>query len=181
MRKQILALISLSAVLVLSATASPGLCAQAAAKPAAKPAPASKADPKLVKDTYDGAIKLMKQARFVEGIVEIKKVIDMDPNHAQAYNAWGLGLFGLGQYDESLTKYKKATELDPKLAKAYYNWGLALNKLGREKEALQKLKKAASLSPERRPEINELVKKTEANIAAKEKKPQGQPQPKPGK
>jgi len=98
-------------------------------------------------DYYDKGVALGSQGKFKESIPMFKKAAEIDPNNAEAYNAWGISLVNTGKVDEALDKYKKAASIDPKMVKTYYNWGNALNSVKRYDEAIAKYKKATELDP----------------------------------
>lgn len=85
------------------------------------------------------------EKKFDESIVELEKVIKLNPQNYDAYYNWGDALLGLGRYDEAIDKYRKVIELKPDYAKAYNSWGVALGELGRYAEAMEMYKTAIKL------------------------------------
>src|SRR5215210_3436816 len=59
------------------------------------------------------AIQLAMQNRWAEAADVNRKIIELYPNDADAYNRLGKALLEMGKYRDALTTYKKAFELDP--------------------------------------------------------------------
>jgi len=59
------------------------------------------------------AIALAMQSRWSEAADINRKIIELYPNDADAYNRLGKALLEMGRYRDSLTTYRKAVELDP--------------------------------------------------------------------
>src|ERR671927_419072 len=59
------------------------------------------------------AIALAMQNRWPEAADVNRKIIELYPNDADAYNRLGKALLEMGKYKDALTTYKKAIELDP--------------------------------------------------------------------
>jgi tetratricopeptide (TPR) repeat protein len=59
------------------------------------------------------AIALAMENRWSEAADVNRKIIELYPNDADAYNRLGKALMEMGRYRDALTTYKKAIELDP--------------------------------------------------------------------
>ena len=59
------------------------------------------------------AIQLAMQNRWSEAADVNRKIIELYPNDADAYNRLGKALLEMGRYRDALTTYKRAVELDP--------------------------------------------------------------------
>src|SRR6478672_667077 len=59
------------------------------------------------------AIALAMQNRWAEAADVNRKIIELYPNDADAYNRLGKALLEMGRYRDALGTYKKAIELDP--------------------------------------------------------------------
>src|SRR5437868_11734958 len=59
------------------------------------------------------AIALAMQNRWSEAADVNRKIIELYPNDADAYNRLGKALLEMGRYRDALSTYKKAVELDP--------------------------------------------------------------------
>jgi Flp pilus assembly protein TadD len=73
------------------------------------------------------------------------KVIELNPNNADAWNDKGETLVTSGEYDEAIKALDKAIEIDPNKAGAWNNKGIALKSLGRDTEAQVAFAKATEL------------------------------------
>ena len=103
------------------------------------------------KEIYEKAITSAYHANYKDAMDGFKKVTEMEPAYAPAYNGWGLCLSKLGQNKDATAKFSKAVELDPKLTKAYYNWGTTLAGMADHKGAVEKFKKVSQLEPKYAP------------------------------
>src|SRR5438876_3853209 len=59
------------------------------------------------------AIALAMENRWSEAADVNRKIIELYPNDADAYNRLGKALLEMGRYRDALSTYKKAIELDP--------------------------------------------------------------------
>src|SRR6476646_6469908 len=59
------------------------------------------------------AIALAMENRWSEAADVNRKIIELYPNDADAYNRLGKALLEMGRYRDSLSTYKRAVELDP--------------------------------------------------------------------
>lgn len=105
---------------------------------------------------------LYTQKDFEKAINFLKKIIELNPDSAYAFNFWGIALSELAEirndeklFFESIEKYKKATKINPNHVFAYYNWGNTLFQLGKLKndiifysESIENYKKAIELNPD---------------------------------
>ncbi len=92
-----------------------------------------------------GAETKLKQYR--EAIQDYDKVIELNPEDAEAYNNRGIAKADLKQYQEAIQDYDKAIELNPEYADAYNNRGATKVTLEQYREAIQDYDKALELNP----------------------------------
>src|SRR5579871_6890675 len=52
-------------------------------------------------------------------------LIDIDPSHAQAFQARGMGWYKLGDYERAIADFSASIRIDPKYIRAYFNRALA--------------------------------------------------------
>ena len=64
------------------------------------------------------------------------RVIQLDPNLAEAWYNKGVTLGNLGKYDEAIKCYDAAININPNLAEACSNKGVTLGNLGKYDEAI---------------------------------------------
>jgi tetratricopeptide (TPR) repeat protein len=74
-----------------------------------------------------------------------KKIIEIKPSFAYAYNYCGFAYWDLGEISKAVKMHTKAIELDPNYADAYYYRMRPEEQLGNYDEALRDLKKSISL------------------------------------
>ena len=99
------------------------------------------------KDLYDKALAAGYHGKYQEAMDGFRKVTEIEPSYALAYNGWGICLMNLKRYQEATAKFSKAVELNPKFGKAYYNWGLALREMKDYAGAAEKFRKTTELEP----------------------------------
>jgi len=75
------------------------------------------------------------------------RVIQLDPNLAEAWSNKGLALGNLGKYDEEIKCYDAAIKINPNLADAWYNKGIALGNLGKYDEEIKCYDEAIKINP----------------------------------
>lgn len=78
-------------------------------------------------------------------IADYNKAIEINPNHADAYNNRGNTRYKLGDQQRAIAEHNKAIEINPNYADAYYNRGAARNALGDNQSAIADMQKAAQL------------------------------------
>ena len=75
------------------------------------------------------------------------RVVQLNPNLAQAWYVKGLALANLGKYDEAVKCYDEAIKINPNDAAAWLNKGAALVKLGKHDEAVKCYDEAIKINP----------------------------------
>ena len=101
-----------------------------------------------------------------------RRVIQLDPNNAGAYNNLAAALRDQKKLEEAIAACRQAIKLNPKLAQAYNNLGLALSDQGKLGEAIAAYRQAIQLDPKFAGAYNNLgnvfreQKKQEEAIAA---------------
>jgi len=89
-----------------------------------------------------------KQKWSEEAVKHYTQAIELNPDHASAYNNRGNVHKTLGNYKRAINDYNKATELNPNLAEAYYNRGATYNNKGDFNRAISDYNKAIELKPD---------------------------------
>ena len=77
-----------------------------------------------------------------------RKVLDIDPDHADAHHLMGVLAFHTARYDMAVDHHGKALALLPDFADAHANLGNALRALGRLDDAVASYRRAIRLKPE---------------------------------
>ncbi|MEI6154122.1 MAG: tetratricopeptide repeat protein [Deltaproteobacteria bacterium] len=75
------------------------------------------------------------------------KAIELNPQHAGAYNNRGVAYGELGNIQQAIKDYSKAIELNPRIENTYNNRGVAYRKLGNIQQAIKDFNKAIELKP----------------------------------
>lgn len=91
---------------------------------------------------------LNRLGRHREALPVLRRVLELQPARAVAWNSMGEALGNTGQIDQAVEAFARAVRCRPDFAHAHYNLGLALRAAGRNKAALGALRKATELSPE---------------------------------
>ena len=63
---------------------------------------------------YKKAVKAIKKEDFTAAVGLLEKVVQTDPDDADAWNQMGYSLRNLQQFDDALAAYEKALAIDPK-------------------------------------------------------------------
>jgi len=71
--------------------------------------------------------------RFSDAIVCFDRVLELDPDHADAWREKGICLKELGRYEEALRCFDQAIAIDMEVPATYYAKGETLERLGRER------------------------------------------------
>merc|ERR1719281_1438413 len=87
--------------------------------------------------SYDRGNQFRKLNRFEEALQSYDRTIEIQPDHAQAFNNRGRVLEELNRFEEALQSYDRTIEIQPNHAQAFNNRGIVLKKLNRFEEALQ--------------------------------------------
>jgi len=93
------------------------------------------------------AEKLYKEGKYKEAVEAFGKVIEGNPNYAEAYSNLGRCYLKLEQFDQAIDKLSKAIELKPALAVAHYYLGDAYLRKGELDKGKASLAKASELAP----------------------------------
>ncbi len=77
----------------------------------------------LVKKQNDFGVKSAKMGLWNEAIMRWERVLEMDPNNAQAHNNLGVAYESMRKFEAAQAEYKTAIELDPenKIYTSNYN------------------------------------------------------------
>ena len=66
----------------------------------------------LVKEYNDFGVKCAKMGLWDEAIIRWERIVEMDPNNAQAHNNLGVAYESTGKLEAAMIEYKTAIELD---------------------------------------------------------------------
>jgi len=85
--------------------------------------------------------------QFDKSVADYNKIIQLNPNYAEAYNNMGIVWWEKGDYDKAIVDCNKAIQLNPNLTEAYSNRGITWWKKGDYDKALADFNKAIQLNP----------------------------------
>ena len=88
-----------------------------------------------------------RRGQYAQALVNLQKVIKIQPSRALAFVQAGFCLSKLGRYEEALRMHERALQLAPNYADAHANLGLVYCELGRQREALDSLNRAMRMKP----------------------------------
>ena len=92
-------------------------------------------------------LSLVQHGRAQEGLVKIKKALQMDPENLTAQFNYALALRQEGRYDDSITHLQKVLQLETDMPAAHYQLGCDYFQKGLYREAVSSFRKAAKLIP----------------------------------
>jgi tetratricopeptide (TPR) repeat protein len=95
---------------------------------------------------FDVASDLTAKGQLEAGIAEWKKVLELDPNNAKAYNNLGGALVLEGRVAEGMAQLQKAMEIDPDYSEPQSNFAIGLLQEGRLDEAFPHLQRSLELN-----------------------------------
>ena len=94
---------------------------------------------------YNLAIALFSLGKLNEAQKQFEKVIELQPDYAEAYYNLGITLQKLNKYNKAEINFRNAIKLKPDYSNAYYNLGIILFTFGNFEEAEINFKKTLSL------------------------------------
>ena len=92
-----------------------------------------------------------------QAVSAFNRVIDIRPDHADAYNNLGNVLKNQGKLGASIRAYNKAIAINPNHASAFNNMGVALQKQGKLQDAVKAHQKAVDIKPDYTDAYNNLA------------------------
>lgn len=104
------------------------------------------ANPNLASARLDEALDLLRQRRFDEAEVALRRVEDLDPLSAEGPAVFGWELYFEGEYDRSIVRLRKTIDLFPDFPNSYAYLTLPLIENRRHAEAMVAINKGAALS-----------------------------------
>ena len=93
------------------------------------------------------AAKHIQRKRFSQALRPVRRVIASDPRNAQAYQALGSVLQGIGRKPQAVEAFTTAVTLAPGNSSFRYSLAAALHVVGRDREAARQLDETIKLAP----------------------------------
>ena len=103
----------------------------------------------LADNLFNSGVDKYEQGDYQGAITDFTKVIEIDPQSADAYHNRGTAKDDLEDYQGAIADYNKAIEINPQFASAYSIRGMSKYLLGDLKGACDDARKAADLGEER--------------------------------
>ena len=94
-----------------------------------------------------GQVLFTYEWKRVEGLRELTRAIELNPNNQSAHHWLAMAFAGLGRFDEALTQIHRALEIDPLAVIVNANVGFLLYRSGRYDEAIAKLRHTLAMEP----------------------------------
>ena len=95
----------------------------------------------------DLANLLMDVSELRPAMACLKRLVQLRPNHAKAWQNLAVAQFLRGRYEDGLASSSEAIQCDPRNLMAMHNLALALGNLGRHDEALAQVQRALLVAP----------------------------------
>jgi len=109
----------------------------------------SKINPENAKIYLNNIIKIYDEANMPDKAIEAtNKLIELDPNDADAVYNLGYMYIKLDKHSEAIEPFKRAIEIRPDFKYAYSNLGFCYTKLKRYKDSIEVYKKLVEVDPE---------------------------------
>ena len=96
---------------------------------------------------YRTALRLLRQNKPAEALVEIERGLKGNPDDSSLYNLRGLALGSLGRLDEAEASFRKVIRLQPQAAIGYGNLAALFEERGRSAEAVAFFREALKREP----------------------------------
>ncbi len=110
---------------------------------------------------YGDGEKAVKEGRYQDAVNSFTKVVQREPDNANAHNYLGFSLRKLGQFDKAQAHYRTALQIEPnhKAALEYYGeLFLQIKDLPRAEEQLARLERVCPSGCTERSELEKAVK-----------------------
>ncbi len=98
-------------------------------------------------DLNDAGIAALKNQNFRAAAELLKKVVELEPKHKDAWNNLGRAYLALARYDDAVAAFQKQVELNPFDEFAYNNLGMAYQAQQKYDEAITAYKKQLEVNP----------------------------------
>ena len=96
---------------------------------------------------FNLGVSFYNQREIAQAIHAYQKVIEMDPNHIEAYNNLGVIYQEIGDSESALKIYQKTIEINPQYEKGLNNIGILLYLKGENEKAMEVFKKILFINP----------------------------------
>jgi Tfp pilus assembly protein PilF len=101
----------------------------------------------IIKKTFDLAVKNHQNNKFNVAQDLYNKILEIDPNYANAHYNLSLIYRGLGEFQKAIGCYEKVITINPNYADAHNNLGIIFKELGEIEKAKDCFEKAIEINP----------------------------------
>jgi len=98
-------------------------------------------------DLNEAGMAALKNQNFRAATELLKKVVELEPKHKDAWNNLGRAYLSLGKYDDAIAAFHKQVEINPFDEFAYNNLGLAYQSQQKYDDAIAVYKKQLEVNP----------------------------------
>ena len=101
-----------------------------------------------IEELFQQGNAAQKAENYSQAEAVYRRIIQLEPNNAKAYNHLGTALYYIqGKLEEAIAAYRQAIQIDPQYAAAYTNLGNALTNQEKLEEAIAAYRQAIQLDP----------------------------------
>jgi len=106
-----------------------------------------------IDDTLSEAHTALGQVLYIyewkreEGMRELRRALELNPNDQNAAHWYAMALAGIGRFDEALAQIQRARDIDPLALMVHANVGFILYRAGRYREAVEHLRNTVAIEP----------------------------------
>ncbi|KPK84574.1 MAG: hypothetical protein AMJ81_05205, partial [Phycisphaerae bacterium SM23_33] len=97
---------------------------------------------------YNLGTALGKAGRYAEGVVHLRRAVELKPDYAKAHQNLGNALASLGEHVQAVEHYTRSLQLNPDDYKAHYNLARSLTALGQTDRAIEHYLMAIKRKPD---------------------------------
>src|SRR5579864_7445443 len=98
-------------------------------------------------DLNEAGVAALKNQNYRAASELLKKVVELEPKHKDAWNNLGRAYLSLAKYDDSIAAFRKQIEINPFDEFAYNNLGLAFQSQQKYDDAIAAYKKQLEVNP----------------------------------
>ena len=95
-----------------------------------------------------GQVLVVYEWKREEGLRELRRAMELNPNDQNATHWYAMALAGLGRFDEALAQIQRARDIDPLAVIVDANIGFILYRAGRYAEAVTHLRRTVATEPD---------------------------------
>jgi Tfp pilus assembly protein PilF len=117
------------------------------AEPTSTPSPTPTQETESAQEHIDAAAAHYAAGEYDQAVVELEKVIELEPDNAGAYTNLALSYFKSGDYERAAATWTEVIQFDPGESGPYYERGMSYFNLKKYEPAIDDLSRAIELDP----------------------------------